>query len=81
MPNVRSAHWRRACLDEIIILNAWHLRRLLKEYLNYYDEHRAHLGLDKDTPTTRGVEWRDKGNAVALPFPGGLHHQCLRLAA
>ena len=72
---------RRECLDHIIILNERHLRRLLKEYLIYYHGHRTHLGLAKDTPTTREVECRNKGNVVALPFLGGLHHRYMRLAA
>ena len=72
---------RRECLDQVIVLNERHLRRMLKEYLNYYHEHRTHLGLEKDTPATREVECRDRGNVVALPFLGGLHHRYMRLAA
>ena len=72
---------RPECLDEIIILNERHLRRLLNEYLIYYHEHRTHLDLDKGTPTTRDVECRDKGNVVALPLLGGLQHRYLRHAA
>lgn len=71
----------RDCLDEIIVLNERHLRRVLKEYLIYYHEHRTHLGLDKDAPTTREVQCCDRGNVVALPFLGGLHHRYMRLAA
>ena len=42
---------------------------------------REHLRLDKDAPTTREVECCDRGNVVALPFLGGLHHGYMRLAA
>ena len=72
---------RRECLDRIIVLNERHLRRVLKEYLIYYHEHRTHLGLDKDAPTTREVECCDRGNIVVLPVLGGLHHRYMRLAA
>lgn len=72
---------RRECLDQIIVLNERHLRRVLKEYLIYYHEHRTHLGLDKDAPTIREVQSRDSGNVIALPFLGGLQHRYTRRAA
>lgn len=72
---------RRECLDRLIVLNETHLRRVLKEYLSYYHDHRTHLGLDRDTRTTRQVECRGKGNVVALPLLGGLHHRYMRGAA
>ena len=72
---------RRECLDRIIVLNEPHLRRVLKEYLIYYHQHRTHLGLDKDAPATREVECCDRSKIVALPFLGGLHHRYTRLAA
>jgi transposase InsO family protein len=71
----------REFLDQVIILNERHLRRLLKDYLIYYHEHRTHWGLDKDTPTTREVECRERGKVVALPLLGGLHHRYMRRAA
>jgi transposase InsO family protein len=48
--------FRRECLDRIIVVNERHLRRILKEYLIYYHEHRTHLGLNKDAPQARGIE-------------------------
>jgi putative transposase len=45
---VRSV--REECLDRLIILNERHLRRVLKEYVTYYDERRPHQGLDQDSP-------------------------------
>lgn len=71
----------RECLDRIIVLNEQHLRRVLKEHLGYYHKHRTHLGLDKDAPATRELECCDRGNIVALPFLGGLHHRYIRLVA
>ena len=72
---------RRECLDRIIVVNERHLRRVVKEYLIYYHEHRTHLGLNKDAPHTREIESRGGGNVVALPFLGGLYHRYSRLAA
>ena len=39
---------RRECLDHMIVLNDRHLRRILGEYFEYYNEARTHLGLEKD---------------------------------
>ena len=73
--------FRRECLDRIIVVNERHLRRVLKEYLIYYHEHRTHLGLNKDARQPPETEHREGGNVVALPFLGGLHHRYTRLAA
>ena len=39
---------RRECLDHVIVLGEWHLRRLLTSYLSYYHGARTHLALAKD---------------------------------
>ena len=44
---------RRDLLDHVIPLNERHLKRLLSEYIRYYQLDRTHLGLEKDTPQTR----------------------------
>ena len=45
---MRSA--REECLDRVIILNERHLRRVLTEYLAYYNTRRPHQGIDQDSP-------------------------------
>jgi putative transposase len=45
---VRSV--REECLDHLIILNERHLRQVLKEYVGYYNERRAHQALGQDSP-------------------------------
>ncbi|MCK4773601.1 MAG: integrase core domain-containing protein [Candidatus Krumholzibacteria bacterium] len=72
---------RRDCLDHTIIFNERHLRRVLKEYIRYYNENRTHLGLGKDSPVPREVEPLDAGAVVAAPMVGGLHHRYYRHAA
>ena len=72
---------RRECLDHVIVLNHRHLRRVLKEYFEYYHEARTHLGLGKDSPVPREVESLDSGPVVAEPMVGGLHHRYYRQAA
>jgi transposase InsO family protein len=72
---------RRECLDQMIIFNEKHLRRVLREYFRYYTESRTHLGLAKDCPEPRPVEPPDMGRIVAIPQVGGLHHRYTRIAA
>jgi putative transposase len=41
---------REECLDHILIINQNHLRRVLKEYVDYYNLHRPHQGINQQTP-------------------------------
>ncbi len=68
---------RRELLDRVIVFHASHLRRLLREYVEYYSTDRCHLGLEKDTPDRRPTEERPSPRAqvVSLPRVGGLHHR------
>ena len=72
---------RRECLDNVIVLNERHLRRILVSYLDYYHGSRTHLSLGKDTPDGRPVQPAGSGKVVAFPQVGGLHHHYERLAA
>ncbi len=52
--NAMAERWvrsvREECLDRLIILNEHHLRRVLTEYITYYNTRRPHQGLDQDRP-------------------------------
>ncbi len=67
---------RRELLDHVIVLNEDHLRRLLREYVDYYNAERVHTSL-QDAPTGRAMEPRPSSGArvVGLPRVGGLHHR------
>ena len=67
---------RRELLDHVIVIDEQHLRRLLREYVDYYNEDRVHTQL-RDSPTGRPIEDRPSRDAqiVALPRVGGLHHR------
>ena len=68
---------RREMLDHVIPLNEEHLRRLVREYVDYYHVDRLHDALAKDAPHRRSVEGRPDGggNVIALDRVGGLHHR------
>jgi hypothetical protein len=67
---------RRELLDHVIVLNEQHLRRLLRDYVAYYNAERIHTRLS-DSPTGRPIENRPSPDAqvVGLPRVGGLHHR------
>ena len=68
---------RRDLLDHVIVMGECHLRRLLRDYADYYNTWRTHLGLEKDTPLTRPAHLY--GMLTALPKLGGLHHAYVRI--
>jgi hypothetical protein len=49
--------------DNVIALNERHLRRLMRDYVNYHHDDRIHDSLNKDTPNRRPVE--DKPSPVS----------------
>ncbi|MFH1842822.1 MAG: integrase core domain-containing protein, partial [bacterium] len=72
---------RRDCLDHVIIFDERHLRRVLREYLDYCHRSRTHLGLEKDCPEPSAVEPPESGPVVSQPVLGGLPHRYYRQAA
>jgi len=72
---------RRECLDHIIVFHEAGLRRILKDYFEYYEKCRTHLSLEKDAPISRPVEPPSLGQVIETPKVGGLHHLYTRKAA
>ena len=72
---------RRECLDHVIVLHKAGLRRILKDYFDYYERYRTHLSLEKDAPAGRPVEVPSLGGVIEIPQVGGLHHRYTRKAA
>ncbi len=68
---------RRDLLDHVIVMGEGHLRRLFHAYADYYNTYRTHLGLNKDTPLRRPVQYR--GRITPMPKLGGLHHAYIRM--
>ena len=67
---------RRDCLNHLIVFNQKHLKGILSNYFEYYHHDRTHLGLSKDTPFKRQVQFKpENGILILLPRVGGLHHR------
>jgi hypothetical protein len=71
---------RRESFDHLIVLGDGQLRRVLKEYVGYYNNCRAHLSLDGNAPVHRTVEPPSNGRVIAILKVGGLHHYYTRAA-
>ena len=68
---------RRECLDHVVVFGERHLRHILLLYMDYYNNARTHLSLNKDAPVQRAVE--AVGRIHSTPILGGLHHQYVRI--
>jgi transposase InsO family protein len=67
---------RRELLDHVVVLDEHHLRRLLREYVEYYNADRVHSSIG-DAPEGRAVEPRPgrPSTVTSLHCVGGLHHR------
>jgi len=65
---------RRELLDHVVVLSEDHLRRLIREYVAYYNTERVHTSIG-DSPAGRSSETKPSGVAktIRLPRVGGLH--------
>jgi len=72
---------RREIVDHVIVLGEHHLRRILREYVAYYNADRPHMALGGDAPMRRDVEPPPMGRVLAVAKLGGLHHRYRRRAA
>ncbi len=67
---------KRELIDHVVALGEDHLRRLLRDYVRYYNADRVHTRL-ADAPEGRPVEVRPSFGAKVLGMErvGGLHHR------
>ena len=68
---------RSDVLNHVIVLNEDHLRRLLRDYVDYYNNDRCHLSLNRDSPSRRSVQAKpsEVDRVISLPKLGGLQHR------
>jgi putative transposase len=71
---------RRECLDHILILGEGHLRRVVREYVAYFNAARPHQGLQQRIPDPSEEAIQQAGPVRATPVLGGLHHTYRRAA-
>ncbi len=68
---------RNDLLNQMIIFNEDHLRRLMREYIDYYNKDRCHLSLDRDSPLGRHIQNKPSRHAevISISKLGGLQHR------
>jgi transposase InsO family protein len=73
---------RRECLDHILVLSEAHLRRVLRDYIVYFNRARPHQGRGSVIPDAAGPAplARSPAPLVSVPVLGGLHHDYRRAA-
>ena len=74
---------RAELLNHIIPVNEMHLYRLLKEYVNYYNHHRTHRGIDCQTPVlseTPELTLIQDTRLNSTPTLSGLYHSYRKTA-
>ena len=74
---------RRECLDHLMILSRQHLRRVLKDYVAYFNQARPHQGIEQRIPAPKEHAVHASGasgKVMAVPVLGGLHHDYQRAA-
>jgi len=74
---------RRECLDHILVMSEVHLRRVLGEYVTYFNRSRPHQGIDQRVPVRESSPDTSAATAediVSFPVLGGLHHEYRRVA-
>jgi putative transposase len=71
---------REECLDHLLIWNEAHLRRVLNEYVRYYNARRPHQGLEQDSPEGLKLLTSD-GDIHRWDVLGGIIHAYYRQVA
>ncbi len=69
---------RRECLDHILIISEAHLRRVLSEYVTYFNRSQPHQGINQRVPhreSSPDISAATAEGIVSFPVLGGLHHE------
>ena len=66
---------KRECLDHMRILHRAQLRRLVAEFVGYYNHSRPHQGIGQCTPARFDEEYHPQSGRIrSVPVLSGLHH-------
>ena len=71
---------REECLDKLLIINQAHLRRLMREYITFFNTARPHQGLEQQIPVPK-IGHEHAGSVRSRAVLGGIIHDYYRDAA
>ncbi len=68
---------RTDILNHVIVFSEDHLRRLMKEYIDYYNGDRCHLSVGRDSPLGRPIQQKpfESSKVKSISKLGGLQHR------
>jgi putative transposase len=75
---IRSA--REECLDKLLIINPTHLRRVMRDYVAFFNTARPHQGLEQQIPVPKASS-QGNGSVRCRNVLGGIIHDYYRDAA
>jgi putative transposase len=82
--NAYAERWirsvREECLDKLLIINQAHLRRVMREYVEFFNTARPHQGIDQQLPVPR-INRETTGPVRCRKVLGGIIHDYYRDAA
>jgi len=76
---IRSA--REECLDKILVINEEHLRRVMLEYVEFFNRARPHQGIEQCIPNPNSTGGQSSGPVRCRNVLGGIIHDYYREAA
>lgn len=82
--NAYAERWirsvREECLDKLLIINQAHLRRVMREYIAFFNTARPHQGLAQQIPVSK-IPHETIGPVHCRTVLGGIIHDYYRDAA
>lgn len=68
---------RTDIFNHVIVFSEDHLRRLMREYVDYYNGDRCHLSVGRDSPLGRNIQERsfESCKVKSIPKLGGIQHK------
>jgi putative transposase len=72
---------KRECLDHMFVLHSYQLHRIVRAYVDYFNDSRPHQGIGQRVPAQfPRIYSPSSGPIIATPVLGGLHHAYSRAA-
>ena len=63
---------REECLDKLLCINQTHLRRVMREYIEFFNTARPHQGIEQQIPIPKTIH--ETTGPSTLPHRIGWHH-------
>ena len=83
--NAYAERWirsvREECLDKMLVINQAHLRRVMRDYVGFFNTARPHQGIEQRIPVPAATSCQTNGPVRCRNVLGGIIHDYYRAAA